>query len=418
MNLPVILDVGIGLIIIYISAALIVSGVQEAIAALFQWRSQHLKESILQIMLGQDVSAEEFTNAEKMRDSIYENPLIQSMNHTSVSWGTKGWNLGNSFINDLPSNLKALPSKLKSLFSKIKDWVMRKSAPSNENEAKSSKELNKPSKEWKKYQKLYLKSLPSYIDKEDFATALIYQLVNENSNSEKLMNNSEKLMNINTHQDIIKLLDNDKIPKSLRDSLIALADRAQNKVKDGEKVILSFQKEIENWFDCSMARASGIYKRNTQLVCLVLAFLIVIFFNLDSVNIAQKLFNDSTLRSLLVDGASNLVVSYKTDPNDPNSQLDTKELEKSINQIFGNSLPIVPIYENAANFINCPDKNNCPLPGAKIFFSYLSYQKFVLAFIGWMVTTLAVYMGAPFWFQLLIKLVNIRSTGSRPKSEQ
>lgn len=401
MNLPVIVDVGIGLIIIYISAALIVSGVQEAIAALFQWRSQHLKESILQIMLGQEVNAEEFTKAENMRNKIYQNSLIQSMNYTSVSWVNQAWNLGKSLILVLLSSLNTLPSKLKSFFSK--------------EEKKDNEGSNNNSDQSKKYQQLYSRTLPSYIDNKSFATALIYELkfkgLLENPPSAK--DTQERKTELENIKEGIR--SNAQIPNSLRDSLIALVYRAQVKVKEGENFILSFQKEIEDWFDSSMARASGVYKRNTQLVGLILALIVVIFFNLDSVNIAQKLFNDSTLRSLLVDGASTLVASSKIDPTDPNSQLDSQKLEESINQLFGNSLPIVPIYENASNFMNCPAQNNCPL------FSHpknFSSQKFVLAFIGWAITTLAIYMGAPFWFELLSKFVNIRSTGSRTKSEQ
>lgn len=127
MSLPVIVDVGIGLIIIYLSAALIVSGIQEILAAIFQWRAKHLKESILQIMLNQEVDNEELKKAQEMRDKLYNNPLIQSMNHTSVSWVTKIWN----------------------------------------------RLLLKPSND---YQTLYQNCNPAYIDNETFATALLYEL--------------------------------------------------------------------------------------------------------------------------------------------------------------------------------------------------------------------------------------------------
>jgi len=51
MNISVMLDIGIGLIIIYLAGAVLVSAIQELIASLLQWRSKHLKESILQMML-------------------------------------------------------------------------------------------------------------------------------------------------------------------------------------------------------------------------------------------------------------------------------------------------------------------------------------------------------------------------------
>jgi hypothetical protein len=38
----------------------------------------------------------------------------------------------------------------------------------------------------------------------------------------------------------------------------------------------------------------------------------------------------------------------------------------------------------------------------------------VLKAIGWLITGLAVALGAPFWFDLLNKLVNLRGSGPRP----
>jgi hypothetical protein len=39
---------------------------------------------------------------------------------------------------------------------------------------------------------------------------------------------------------------------------------------------------------------------------------------------------------------------------------------------------------------------------------------FILAFMGWLMTALAVSMGSPFWFDMLQRLINIRSAGTKP----
>jgi hypothetical protein len=38
----------------------------------------------------------------------------------------------------------------------------------------------------------------------------------------------------------------------------------------------------------------------------------------------------------------------------------------------------------------------------------------ITKFAGWVLTALAVTLGAPFWFDLLNRLVNLRSSGRRP----
>jgi hypothetical protein len=37
-----------------------------------------------------------------------------------------------------------------------------------------------------------------------------------------------------------------------------------------------------------------------------------------------------------------------------------------------------------------------------------------LKIIGWLITALAVAMGAPFWFDLLSRLINVRGSGPKP----
>ncbi|MCW2525306.1 MAG: hypothetical protein JWM76_166, partial [Pseudonocardiales bacterium] len=40
----------------------------------------------------------------------------------------------------------------------------------------------------------------------------------------------------------------------------------------------------------------------------------------------------------------------------------------------------------------------------------------ILKIVGWLVTAFAVSFGAPFWFEALSKLGNLRNTGTKPGS--
>lgn len=68
-----------------------------------------------------------------------------------------------------------------------------------------------------------------------------------------------------------------------------------------------FKQNIEIWFNNSMDRVSGWYKRKTQLVNLGLAFLITLCLNVDSVLIFKTLSENSTLRESLVAQATKFV---------------------------------------------------------------------------------------------------------------
>lgn len=55
-----------------------------------------------------------------------------------------------------------------------------------------------------------------------------------------------------------------KLPEPVRSSLSALGRRAQVNANRVDQELKQFQNEIEVWFDRSMDRASGVYKRNAK----------------------------------------------------------------------------------------------------------------------------------------------------------
>ncbi|NJN75070.1 MAG: hypothetical protein HC796_00885 [Synechococcaceae cyanobacterium RL_1_2] len=52
IDLPVIVDVVIGLVFIYFILSLLASEIQELLATILQWRAKHLKESIEMLLMG------------------------------------------------------------------------------------------------------------------------------------------------------------------------------------------------------------------------------------------------------------------------------------------------------------------------------------------------------------------------------
>jgi hypothetical protein len=301
------LDIGIGLVIIYIAGAVLVSAIQELIASILQWRSQHLKQSILQMMLN-DPSAPQIqtdsqvktqlTVAKELQDSIYQSSFVQSLNHTSINFSGK------------------------------------REAITEE-----------------KYKELFKKTDPSYLSSETFATALIQQLKEE---LKEMLEDPQKASTSGAIKTIKnKIEDSDKIPTSLKETLMTLADRASLKASEADNKLLMFQQEIETWFDRSMDRASGVYKRNTQLLCFFLGFAIAIIFNLDSLFLAQRLSQDTAMRTALAGGAETIV----RESTAQNSQsFNPGKLQENINSLLGNSSFIAPITENADNLMSCPDK--------------------------------------------------------------
>ncbi|MEL6778539.1 MAG: hypothetical protein AAFO06_14910 [Cyanobacteria bacterium J06597_16] len=105
MGLPIVVEIALGLIFIYLTLSLVASEIQEILSALFQWRAEHLKRSIEQLLAGDGLASrqadrltegtvvrsskaslatERLQNkraAKTLSDRLYDAPLIEDLNY-------------------------------------------------------------------------------------------------------------------------------------------------------------------------------------------------------------------------------------------------------------------------------------------------------------------------------------------------
>jgi hypothetical protein len=139
------------------------------------------------------------------------------------------------------------------------------------------------------------------------------------------------------------------------------------------------QKNVEAWFDSGMDRVSGWYKKRTQMILFLLGIGTAVVINVDTITIAQALYREDVLRAATVAAAERVSTDTTLTPSQAYSTLRSIQL---------------PIGWPRTN-LN-PDLK----PG----------WTWVSSLIGWLLTGLAVSLGAPFWFDLLNKIMIIRST--------
>ena len=169
----------------------------------------------------------------------------------------------------------------------------------------------------------------------------------------------------------------EKLPGSLRVTFRVLLDEAGHDIEQ-------FKTQLEIWFNSTMERVSGWYKRKTQAVQLALALFIVVLGNVDSVRITRSLAGvNSPLRDSVKEAAHSFVEKNLQQQN-PQQQLT------AATEAIGNlALPIGWV-----------DRTFGPT-----------------TILGWLLTALAASLGAPFWFDLLNRFVNVRSSGKAPEEE-
>ncbi|HEY9605669.1 MAG TPA: hypothetical protein V6C85_28955, partial [Allocoleopsis sp.] len=86
MNLPLIVEIAIGLIFIYLIFSLLTSEIQELLTTLLQWRAVHLKESIEGLLAGSNESSQ-LKQARLLANKLYESPVINTLNQEAKGLG-------------------------------------------------------------------------------------------------------------------------------------------------------------------------------------------------------------------------------------------------------------------------------------------------------------------------------------------
>jgi hypothetical protein len=196
---------------------------------------------------------------------------------------------------------------------------------------------------------------------------------------------------------------------------------------------------LRELFDSAMERLSGRYKRRTQYNVFIIGAVLAIGFNVDAIAVFNKLSKDDKARERLVNRAvafaeanqnyDSLMAKYRSqavagDSVKQGSKTDSLKnatREDSLLQKFNEQrMAIKQLLDS-----DLADVNNtigigwrtAPVKINKQMFNNGFWPKLLLMSLGWFITALAVTIGAPFWFDLLQKLVRIRGTGSRPLTE-
>jgi len=151
--------------------------------------------------------------------------------------------------------------------------------------------------------------------------------------------------------------------------------------KDADRDVQKFRYMLERWFDDSMERAAGWYKKTTQLIIFIIGIVLTLYFDLDTLQIARKLSTDAESRAAVVEIAKGLPAEK------PEASLKTIQEETS-------KLRYILVPENK-------DEASAKLP--------LWKKLKRMASPGYLLTILALSLGAPFWFDLLNKFVGLRS---------
>jgi hypothetical protein len=358
-----VLDVVIGMIFVFLLLSLIASVVQELLSSFMQLRAANLLRGVRSLFSGEKFEGKDLV------DSIYTHGLVRGL------YSDPGHDQG---MRASKSGGEPGAKALDSLRYKLRGWIgIKPDAPV----VGVSNQL----------------MLPSYIPSRTFALTMIDLLNKENKTG------ADALMSMTAS--LAKELE-DNAGNKAAEALHTLALDAAA----AEDKLAAFQRNVENWYNDGMDRVSGWYKRYTQRVLLVIGFIIAVSFNVSTARVAQTLWFDKDTRQAMANAADEYVKGHpaptaaqsdgKAQPSDPGEL--AKQLQGSadaFNNVTSATLLPVGWKHSASEYFALfkADKSQGSWKGLKLLF-------------GWLITACAISLGAPFWFDMLNKIMVVRST--------
>jgi hypothetical protein len=236
---------------------------------------------------------------------------------------------------------------------------------------------------------------PSYIGVEPFTAAVLDVIKAADPNS---------IRKISDFQTGIAALPEGK----LKQSLTAILDSAENDLS-------SFKKGIGDWYERSMDRVSGWYKRYVQKWLLGLSLGLAVVCNVDTIHIIRALSSDPKLLAETVNQAINTAKATTPQPNASPSTGPAGAAEPAPSPTEDATQAVSQVINKANIAMNNLTSVGVPIGWSQSQWQYLCDPgHLVSAFLGWFLTGLAASLGAPFWFDTLQRFVNIRSNGRSP----
>ncbi len=222
------------------------------------------------------------------------------------------------------------------------------------------------------------RAVPSYLSSRTFSLALFDTLTQNQAGANITSKLGQALEDENTI-----------LPNGVRRQLQLMLD-------DAEYNLEKFHQQVESWYDDTMERVSGWYRRRSQLVLFVIGLAVAAGANADTIDVADRLWTDAPVRAALVQQATE-VAKVK----------DLETLEAELEE-RGGKLEAVKQFDLPLGW----NDNNGEV-------SDLGFGEGKENLLGWLagilVAAVALSFGAPFWFDALNKVGRLRIAGRKPE---
>ncbi len=231
------------------------------------------------------------------------------------------------------------------------------------------------------------KKLPAYLHAKDFASAVVLHLQAENP-----------AVAVWDAAQLREAVGKSAFSESAKKVLVTfVADTPRENERADNFVLTHFGQQVEHWFHRSMRHLTDAYKRSTMYFTFLFAMAITLALNIDSLQLASYLYSHPQQSEALAAASDHAIENKNV------NAIDTLH-DATHTQMIAYATDAVPHNINTQLPMGWPDvqtvttKNKMPL---------WYWMKKVG---GLFITVMAICLGAPFWFEVLGKVANLRSS--------
>jgi hypothetical protein len=257
------------------------------------------------------------------------------------------------------------------------------------------------------------KRKPAYIEGHNFATTLIELISSEAHQVNYKQDEATGKMTFEIKQAESSLIERFKAGvDQLRYSdltvlLYTFLQQYDTKIKGTQEFTQEMDEKlisnIEKWYNSYMDRVTGWYKKDVKKNIFLKSIIVALLFNVNFFIILKTVYTNTSLQGAATAGASALVQEKK-------DTISTELAKKEINKLYEIGLPVgwnmAGLKDTTATF----NINFIPAIHQQIKTS----GGYTYSIIGWLISAMIISFGAPFWFDVLKKLVNVRNGGLKP----
>lgn len=236
------------------------------------------------------------------------------------------------------------------------------------------------------------KRIASYVDPKILGQLLISSLSTTTASNTTMSQISEAI---------------DKLPHSiLKTQLQSIALTAETKTE-------KFVADVSDWMNRSLTMLGERYKQNLQVMSFGVGLVVTVVLNINTIALTEHLYRDKESRNAAFALAIQITEHTTKDTFDQCTKLSITEINK--NPTCNSLLGLTDAVQKRNESLGKLPIGWSPDTSLTNFLPSLFSWDGLKILVGWLLTALAVSLGAPFWFDMINKAVSVRQGMRKPE---